>query len=590
MDQPIERRRLIREELNPPEIAILFYPQKGSTLNAASPLQWFPYFVDITDKSQKGMRASSGMALEAKTPIYLEFYSPQNKSWSAYQGKVVWCAPEMKKGRLFHLGLDLYSREQGLPIPKSREVTHHHRPLGEDYEFFIRTKLLRAIPRSAVCQVLNTIFHQSVRAGERFITQGTPGDSFFIIQRGTCAVILEKGKESLLITRLKEGDVVGEMAVLTGEPRNAHVEAETDMDLWGLTKDQFDALSEEQPDLGDFLTELVAHRFASSQTTADRVIGKYLITDIIGQGGYSIVYKGRHLDLEMPVAIKMMKHDLAMDPDFIHNFRQEAKIVASLNHPHIVQVYDFEERYRTLFIITEYLEGMPLDSLLEKVGRLSAHQAVSFLFQIATGLGYAHEKGLVHLDIKPANIFLLSNDRIKILDFGLACPPGSEGLCGLGTLHYVSPEQIEGETVDGRADLYSLGIMTFELLTGVRPFPEEDPSTLMAAHLARELPDPRNWVADLPDGLCQFIKKATQKNPEDRFRDMKETLAILEQLAQDMGLTGLSGLREDRKMMSLFLFYREDHRLGLNNLLEGFSRDLKELGIHLKAADFKDIG
>ena len=278
------------------------------------------------------------------------------------------------------------------------------------------------------------------------------------------------------------------MAVLTGEPRNAHVEAETDMDLWGLTKDQFDALSEEQPDLGDFLTELVAHRFATSRTTADRVIGKYLITDIIGQGGYSIVYKGRHLDLEMPVAIKMMKHDMAMDPDFIHNFRQEAKTVASLNHPHIVQVYDFEERYRTLFIITEYLEGIPLDSLLEKVGRLPAHQVVGFLLQIATGLSYAHEKGLVHLDIKPANIFLLSNDRIKILDFGLACPPGSEGLCGLGTLHYVSPEQIEGETVDGRADLYSLGIMTFELLTGVRPFPEEDPSTLMAAHLTRAAP------------------------------------------------------------------------------------------------------
>ena len=380
------------------------------------------------------------------------------------------------------------------------------------------------------------------------------------------------------------------MAVLTGEPRNAHVEAETDMDLWGLTKDQFDALSEEQPDLGDFLTELVAHRFATSRTTADRVIGKYLITDIIGQGGYSIVYKGRHLDLEMPVAIKMMKHDMAMDPDFIHNFRQEAKTVASLNHPHIVQVYDFEERYRTLFIITEYLEGMPLDSLLEKVGRLPAHQIMGFLLQIATGLSYAHEKGLFHLDIKPANIFLLSNDRIKILDFGLACPPGSEGLCGLGTLHYVSPEQIEGEMVDGRADLYSLGIMTFELLTGVRPFPEEDPSTLMAAHLTGALPDPRNWVADLPDGLCQFIKKATQKNPDDRFRDMKETLAVLEQLARDMGLTGLSGLREDRKMMSLFLFYREDHRLGLNALLEGFSRDLKELGIHLKAADFKDIG
>ena len=113
--------------------------------------------------------------------------------------------------------------------------------------------------------------------------------------------------------------------------------------------------------------------------------------------------------------------------------------------------------------------------------------------------------------------FCRPNDRIKILDFGLACPPGAEGVCGLGTPHYVSPEQIEGEMVDGRADLYSLGIMTFELLTGVRPFPEEDPSLLMEAHLTREMPDPRDWVADLPSGICDFIRKATRKKPEDRF-------------------------------------------------------------------------
>jgi serine/threonine protein kinase len=580
----------VREGLNSQEIGILFYSEKGSKLTAAPTLQWLPYFVDITEKSQRGLQASSGMALEPETAIYLDCYSQGDKSWKAYQGQVAWCAPEMKKGRLYCLGLDLYPREQGLPIPNSRETADHHRPLGQDYEFFSKTKLLRAVPRSAVCQVLNTIFHRSVRAGERFITQGDPGDTFYIIQRGSCTVNQAKGQEHFLITRLKEGDVVGEMAVLTGEPRNAHVVAETDMELWGLTKDQFEVLSTELPDLRDLLTEMVAHRFATSRTTADRVIGKYLITDIIGQGGYSIVYKGRHQDLEMPVAIKMMRHDLAMDPDFIHNFRQEAKTVASLNHPHIIQVYDFEECYRTLFIVMEHLEGMPLEGLLEKMGRLPVPQVLGFLHQIAKGLQYAHEKGLVHLDIKPANIFLQSDERIKILDFGLACPPGSEGLCGLGTPHYVSPEQIEGEVVDGRADLYSLGIMTFELLTGVRPFPEEDPSVLMTAHLTRELPDPRQWVADLPDGLCHFIKKATQKIPGNRYRDMGETLTVLEQLARDLGLNGLAGLREDRKMISLFLFYREDQRLGLNHVLEGFSRDLKEMGIYLKAADFKEIG
>ncbi|RPH88320.1 MAG: hypothetical protein EHM75_03990, partial [Desulfobacteraceae bacterium] len=238
----------------------------------------------------------------------------------------------------FNLGLFLEPIDQEGPIFHFRAKGEHTRPRPEDYEFFNRTKLLRAIPRKAVCPVLNSIFRLAVSAGGRLINQGDPGDTFFIIQQGSCVVHLEKGGELIFITRLREGDVVGEMAVLTGEPRSARVTAETDLILWGLTKERFDALSIEHPDLREFLTELVAYRFTSSRITADRIIGKYLITDIIGQGGYSIVYKGRHLDLEMPVAIKMMKHDMAMDPDFIRNFRQEAKTVASLNHPHIVKV------------------------------------------------------------------------------------------------------------------------------------------------------------------------------------------------------------------------------------------------------------
>jgi CRP-like cAMP-binding protein len=584
-----EKRRSPRFDLPVPELGVLYYLNRGAEPGPDATHHWFPYFVDILNKSRTGVLALSGLALEARTAVYLEVYSERDRSWSAYQGKVVWCKPETKPDQGFKLGLDLHPKEQGLPISRSRGEALSPRPGVEDYEFFRRTRLLRSIPRSAVCPVLNSIFYRSVRAGERLITQGDPGDRFFVIQRGSCRVILEKGGEQILVTRLKAGDVVGEMAVLTGEPRNAQVDAETDLEIWGLTKDQFDVLAAAHPDLRDFLTELVAHRFAVSRATVDRTIGKYLITDIIGQGGYSIVYKGRHLDLEMPVAIKMMKHDLAMDPEFIQNFRQEARTVASLNHPHIVQVYDFEERYRTLFIIMEYLEGLSLDALLEKLGRLPLSQVLRFLFQILDGLEYAHGKGLVHLDIKPANIFLPAEDRIKILDFGLACPPGAEGVCGLGTPHYVSPEQIEGEMVDGRADLYSLGIMTFELLTGVRPFPGDDPSLLLEAHLTREMPDPRDWVADLPDGICDFIRRATQKKPEDRFPDLQEARADLEQVSRDLGFSGPPGPGEERKMMSLFLFYRDAQRLKLNSLLEEFTRKLRETGVQMKAADFKDI-
>ncbi len=587
MNPQSERRRSAREGRSVPKIGALYSSLKEPFSPAST--EWVPLFVDLLNESRNGFLALTDSALEEGTPIGLEVYSPKEKIWSPFQGRVVWCAPVSQKEGLFHLGLDLHPADQQWPIPHPPANGDNRRPLTTDYEFFLRTKLLQAIPRKAVAPVLNSIFRVSVPAGERFINQGDPGDTFFIIQRGSCLVHLEKGGELIFITRLREGDLVGEMAVLTGEPRSARVTAETDLVLWGLTKERFDLLSTEHPDLREFLTELVAYRFTSSNITADRTIGKYLITDIIGQGGYSIVYKGRHLDLEMPVAIKMMKHDMAMDPDFIRNFRQEARNVAALNHPHIVKVYDFEERYRTLFIIMEYLEGTPLDALLEKLGPLPVAQILELLYPIISGLEYAHEKGLVHLDIKPANIFLPSTDQLKILDFGLACPPGTDTLCSLGTPHYVSPEQIEGELVDGRADIYSLGIMTFELSTGVRPYPEDDPSILMEAHLTREIPDPRDWVPELPEGLCRFIQKATRKDPKDRFQTMEEIRNHLQQVSRDLGLAGPAGGRVERKMTSLFLFYREDHRLALNALLEEFSRKVKEAGIALKAVEIKDI-
>ncbi len=584
----MDHRCSAREGLSVPKIGVLFCLQNNPLFLTST--DWISHFVDLLNESKNGFLALSDFPLKLDSPIGLEVYSQKDKVWSHFQGMVTWCASATHKAGFFNLGLTFHPACQEWSIPNFQAEENNSRPLMADYEFFIRTKLLRAVPREAVCSVLNSIFRVSLQAGERLIDQGAPGDTFFIIQKGTCVVHLEKGGELVFVTRLRERDVVGEMAVLTGETRCARVTAETDMVLWGLTKERFEELSTEYPDLRVFLTELVSNRFDSSPNTADRIIGKYLVTDIIGHGGYSVVYKGRHLDLEMPVAIKMMKHDMAMDKDFIYNFRKEARTVAALNHRHIVKVYDFEERFRTLFIIMEYLEGTPLDVLLKKVGLLPVKQVLELLYPIVYGLEYAHKHGLVHLDIKPANIFLPSNDQLKILDFGLACPPGSETICGLGTPYYVSPEQIEGEVVDGRADVYSLGIMTFELLTGVLPYPVDDPSLLMEAHLTKEIPDPRYWVSDLPESLCQFIWKATQKKPKDRFQSMAEILSFLLQVSQDLGSPAPGDSRVERKMTSLFLFYQEDHRLALNALLEEFSRKVKDAGIALKAVDFKDIG
>ncbi|MGD8230312.1 MAG: cyclic nucleotide-binding serine/threonine-protein kinase, partial [Desulfobacteraceae bacterium] len=194
------------------------------------------------------------------------------------------------------------------------------------------TKFLGFLSRSEESAILQGLTYRHVRAGERFITQGQVAEAAYIIQRGSCLVLVEKEGKLYPVGHRGKGDIVGELTLLTGEPQNAHVEAETEMDVWVLNKTHFDNISRKDPELLDFLTELVADRFDSKRPTADRVIGKYLATEIIGRGGYSIIYKGIHTALNMPVAIKMLRHNLSLCPEFLGNFWNEAKIIAKLNH------------------------------------------------------------------------------------------------------------------------------------------------------------------------------------------------------------------------------------------------------------------
>jgi serine/threonine protein kinase len=395
-------------------------------------------------------------------------------------------------------------------------------------------------------------------------------------------VNVEKNGTKHAISRLRSGDIVGEIALLTGEPRTANVDAETDMVLWSLTREQFDSLCLEYPDLLDFLTELVTRRFSTEKVTANKTVGKYLISEIIGRGGWSIVYKGLHTSLNMPVAIKMLKHDMAMNKDFAEKFHNEAKTVALLNHDNIVRVYDIEELFRTIFIIMEYLEGLPLDYILYRMPKLTVPKALDILLQVCTGLSYAHDQGIVHQDIKPANIFIQLDGRTKIVDFGLSCPPGTIDCSLPGTIYYMSPEQIEGETVDERTDIYSFGIMAYEMLTGQRPFLEDDPAKLMELHLKKDVPDPKALVPDLPYELNYFIKRATQKDPSARFKSVWEIIRDLQPVADKLGVERRPDTDKRRKMMNLFLFYQDEQQLVLNKLIEDFNSQVKKIGAELK--------
>ncbi len=240
------------------------------------------------------------------------------------------------------------------------KCTFYHRVRAEEGTANLRTKFIRLAFSNADIPLFQDMTTREIAAGERLFSQGEPADEAFIIQHGTSLLIVEKNNQFHPIDHRGEGDIVRMTSVLTGEPRRAHAEAETDMRVWCLTHKNLRALFQVDPDVRDFLTELVADRFDSRRPVAERTIGHYIATDIVGRGGYSNVYKGVHADQGTPVAIKMLRHDMAMNSDFIRSFRNEGRIMADLEHPNIIKLYDVEEKFRTLFLVTEYLEGEAL--------------------------------------------------------------------------------------------------------------------------------------------------------------------------------------------------------------------------------------
>ena len=445
----------------------------------------------------------------------------------------------------------------------------------------LRTKFLRFISEDTEGPVFKNMIYQHIPAGKRFITQGQDGDVAYIIQRGSCQLIVEKEGDMHPVGHRGEGDIVGVMALLTGEPRNAHVEAETDMEVWVLKRDQFKHFSKEQPGLLSFLTELVADRFDSKRPMADRTIGKYVATDVIGRGGFSIIYKGLHLGLNMPVAIKMMRHDLAVDPDFLSNFRNEAKTIASLDHENIIKVYDIEERFQTVFLIMEYIAGEPLIKMLKRLKTIPPSLAIRYLIQICSGLQYAHSRGIIHRDVNSSNIIVQRDDRLKILDFGLACPIGTEDFSSLGTLAYMAPEQITGDAMDERTDIYALGITTYEMIVGNRPFPEDDIHILEEMHLNQDIPDPAAEFPDLSKDLQRFVIKCCQRDPNLRYDNIQQALADLKSIAGEPGADMKKTTAPKRKRSTLMLSFEDKSKLELQQLVEEFSTRARKLGVDI---------
>lgn len=280
-----------------------------------------------------------------------------------------------------------------------------------------------------------------------------------------------------------------------------------------------------------------------------KINDRYQIIKTLGEGGMANVYLAHDTYLDRNVAVKVLRGDLANDEKFVRRFQREALSATSLSHPNIVEIYDVSEDDGQYYIVMEYVDGKTLKQVLKQRGHLSVTEVIDIMLQVTDGMAHAHDAYIIHRDIKPQNIMILSNGMIKITDFGVAIALNSTQLTQtnsvMGTVHYIPPEQANGKGSTIRSDIYSMGIMMYELLTGLLPYKGDNAVEIALKHLREPLPSVRKFDSSIPQSIENVIIKATAKNPKNRYKDAREMHDDLK--------TALDASRVDEKDMFIHI-------------------------------------
>ncbi|MBP1582113.1 MAG: Stk1 family PASTA domain-containing Ser/Thr kinase [Oscillospiraceae bacterium] len=265
--------------------------------------------------------------------------------------------------------------------------------------------------------------------------------------------------------------------------------------------------------------------------------GRYEIRELVGVGGMANVYKGYDVVEDRTVAIKILRDEFLDNEEFLHRFRNEFRAISLLNHPNIVQVYDVSFTSKIQCIVMEYIDGITLKEYIEQEGVIRWKEAVHFSIQVLRGLQHAHDRGIVHRDIKPQNLMLLSDGTIKITDFGIArfsrSSTNTITTKAIGSVHYISPEQASGGATDARADLYSIGVLLFEMLTGKLPFDADSPVSVAIKQIQSTPTLPTSLNPNIPKGLEEIVMKAMQKDVGRRYQSAAEMLRDIDSFKKD---------------------------------------------------------
>ncbi|MCP4493823.1 MAG: protein kinase [Gammaproteobacteria bacterium] len=394
--------------------------------------------------------------------------------------------------------------------------------------------ILQDLDASIIQDIAENTKVESFGKGNLIVKSGQIGDRIYFIFEGKVEVQIPDmhGKIKKHIV-LKKGEVVGEISLLINSTYSADIVALSKTTALYLDQKNFKQLIEKHPDFAEVMTQLMTKRMA--QNGGLNRVGKYELRNKLGEGAMATVFSAWDPDLKRDVAIKMLKYKLAYDDKFLNRFEQEARIVGSLNHPNIVNVFEVINQFSTRFIVMEKLHGQNLSQILKEKGAFGLVETREILLQVASALHYAHNhgnKGIVHRDIKPSNIVVDSYGNIKLTDFGIASPPQDKEVNIEGTPSYLAPEVINGDLLDGRADIYALGVMAFHLLTKSLPFTASTIAKLLKMQVTQKPPDIRKACLGIDDDLAAFIESALSKEPNDRISDWNEIRRILKPLNQ----------------------------------------------------------
>ena len=315
-----------------------------------------------------------------------------------------------------------------------------------------------------------------------------------------------------------------------------------------------------------------------------KINDRYEIRKLIGEGGMANVYLGFDTILERDVAIKVLRGDLADDEKFVRRFRREAQSASLLNHPNIVQIYDVGEDDGNFYIVMEYINGQTLKQLIKKRGKLSVPETVDIMSQLTDGLAHAHDSYIIHRDIKPQNIMILDDGMVKITDFGIAMAINASDLTQtnsvMGSVHYLPPEQASGKGSTIKSDIYSLGIMMYEMLAGVMPFRGETAVEIAMKHLKNPMPSVIKKNESVPQSVENIILKATAKNPKNRYNNVRELYDDLK-TCQDKS-------RKDEKRIT-FKYPENEYDDENTKVVKNLKEDIKEKEPKKEDLEVKEI-